>query len=223
MKNYELIKFLQDFDGDIEVTTSDRKGTFSSIKSVELQKWGDNERYSSITLVLGDYSKEECVKEQTEEGEFIDKVNENLPKHYQINKEEAIKAKEVFDKDIKKEQEEYNEWFKKEYDVVARESMKELFENEENLDTRTDGDLKYYVYKNGWQDEIDKDYLNNRKELLGILYNKLNNLVDKKMTKKAIEKYTSDCGNYIVGDNTSIFELAERMFKSLEDEFLKFI
>ena len=223
MKNYELIKFLQDFDGDIEVTTSDRKGTFSSIKSVELQKWGDNERYSSITLVLGDYSKEECLKEQTEEEEFIDKVNENLPKHYQINKEEAIKAKEVFDKDLKKEQEEYNEWFKKEYDVVARESMKELFENEENLDTRTDGDLKYYVYKNGWQDEIDKDYLNNRKELLGILYNKLNNLVDKKMTKKAIEKYTSDCGNYIVGDNTSIFELAERMFKSLEDEFLKFI
>lgn len=223
MKNSELIKILQDFDGDIEVTTSDRKGTFSSIKCVELQNWGDEGKYSSVTLVLGDYSNEKCIKEQTEEEEFIDKVNENLPEHYQIDKEEAIKAKEVFEKDLKKEQDEYNEWFKKEYDVVARESMKELFENDENLDTRTDGDLKYYVYKNGWQDEIDKDYLNNRKELLCILYNKLNDLVDKKMTKKAIEKYTSDYGNYTVGDNTSIFELAERMFKSLEDEFLKFI
>lgn len=190
MKNSDLIKYLQRFDGSLEVSTSDKKGIFSDIDSVELQEWKSNgKNMASVTLVLGKYNSDNKVKptsiqtaESNEDEKFIDNVNKNLSYCDKIDKEEAFKAKKYFDTDFNDMQKKYKDWFYNRYNEFAHESMCELFEDDKPIDNKTIGDLKYYVYKNGWQDELDGNDINNRYAILRLLYTKLDEKVKEKVT-----------------------------------------
>lgn len=197
MRKSELINFLEEFDGDYEVTISDKNGTFYDVNDIEFQVWHDrdNEKHASITIIAGGYDNNKTklidddkyileidLGEDNEDEKFIDNTNANLGGNYKIDKEEALKAKESFDLDIKEMQNRYKEWYKNKYDEIARQAMMELFEDEQPLDNKTIGDLKFYIYKNGWQDEIATEDLNNRPEVLRLLYHKLDEMVKDNMS-----------------------------------------
>ena len=113
MKKTKLIEYLQSIDGDFEVTTSDRMGTFSDIKAVEMQRWGDD-KYASITLVLGEYDGEKLkLVKKNEDEEFIENVNKELNEDEKIDKKEALKAKHVFENDFNNIQEACKNWYER--------------------------------------------------------------------------------------------------------------
>jgi len=152
MRNRDLIRRLQKYDGELNVTTSDKKGIFSSINDVRLSELVGNDTsipHTAVTLVLGEnlgklddtlpvggansvstegqvvtttttttgevytWSGENSIKndivncppisgvewKDLDDDEFIDKVNSALKPEEQINKEEALKAKKVFDQE----------------------------------------------------------------------------------------------------------------------------
>ena len=190
------------FPEEAEVTTSDKKGAFMSVDGVEMQSWQVNDKkHSSVTLVLGKYDKE-----KTEDEEFIDNVNKELKDGDKIDKKEAIVAKKDFDKEFIEEKKKVEEnlkkhlenlyklqkdRFKKEYDKMTVDVMKELFEDERPLNTKTIGDLKYYVYRNGWQGQIDNETLNNREQLITFLNNHLDKIVRRRLSSNKINKFFS--------------------------------
>lgn len=200
MKNSELIKQLQKYDGELEVTTTDRNSTFSGVKSIEVQEWNSEDgEHKSLTLVLGKYDKsltktiadkenngDRNIKNKDEDEKFIDNINKELNEEDKLDKEEALKAKKVFDEDklgIKDMQKKYKEWFDKRYDKIAHDAMVELFGEDNPLTEKTLSELKLHMYENGWQDELDKDSMNNRIELIHILYNKLDEKVKENLAK----------------------------------------
>lgn len=196
MKNSDLIKILRQYGDELEVTTSDKNGCFNDILSVELQKWkSKNNNHESVTLVIGGYdprktivSKKNINVDQKVEsdcendGKFIDKVNNELDDYYAIDKEEALEAKKVFDSDILEMQKKYKEWFNEKYDKIAHDSLVELFGNDIQLIDKTLNELKLHVYENGWQDELDKDELNDKVCILHLLYGKLDEKVKEKVS-----------------------------------------
>lgn len=198
MKKSELINYLQDIEGDFEVTTSNRKGLFCDIKSVELQKWGEgDEECASITLVLDDYYNSEKLLLRKQDADFIDNVNEDLEGKPKIDKEEALEAKKCFDNDFKEIQKKCRGWFNKNYSKITKDVMLDLFNDEEELDKKPTETLKKYVYKNGWKDEISNDDLDNRSVLLRLLYGKVDNEIKSKIDINAIFE---DCDEMEDGD-----------------------
>ena len=212
MKNSELIKLLQIYDGELEITTSDRNGIFSDIKSVELQQWeSKNGIHKSITLVLAnkcDKNKtlvkgktvyeiqlnDERTLQKSDDEKFIDNVNKQLDESSKIDKDDALKAKKSFDTDIAEIQKKYKEWYNKKYDKIAKDAMKELFGSEVELNTKSIQELKLHVYENGWQNELDKGELNNRGIVLRLLYHKLDEKV-KQMLSDDTNKLWNDINN----------------------------
>lgn len=185
MKKLELIKCLQSIDGDFEVTISDRKGKFSGIKNVEMQNWSDDkDSYASITIVLGDYDKSKLIISPEK---FIDNINKELDDDSQIDKEEAIKAKQVFDDDYNNNiQETCRKWYEKNYKKIEDETLIELFDDNKSILEKTINELKYYIYKNDWVNEISPEDLNDKASLVGFLLTKLNDEVMKKINIKCI-------------------------------------
>lgn len=181
MKKLELIKHLQSIDGDFEVTTSDRKGTFSDIKSVELQKWGDD-KYASITLVLGGYDKNKLrVLDKNQDEEFIENVNKELDDTSKIDKKEALDAKKIFDNDFSNIQEKCKNWYEMNYEKIENDALIKLFDNDEPIFEKPTEILKYYIYKNDWIDEISHSDFNDRSSLITFLQDKLNNEIKKQI------------------------------------------
>ena len=117
------------------------------------------------------------VDSEDEFSKFIDKVNAALDKKYQINKDDALKAKEQFDKDLGKT-------VTSDYDKAAKESNIELFGTERDLNTMTMDELKYLIYKNNWDKEFDLNMINHRQTVLTFLYHKLEKKVTEKIHKK---------------------------------------
>ena len=117
------------------------------------------------------------VDDEDEYSKFIDKVNAVLDKKYQINKDDALKAKEQFDKDLGKT-------VTSDYDKAAKESNIELFGTERDLNTMTMDELKYLIYKNNWDKEFDLNMINHRQTVLAFLYHKLEKKVTEKIHKK---------------------------------------
>lgn len=185
MKNKELIKLLLQFPEEAEVTTSDKKGTFMSVDGVEMQSWQVNDKkHSSVTLVLGKYDEE-----NTEDEKFIDSVNNELKGGLKIDKKEAIEAKKSFEEQLAEKRKKLDEEWKKKYDKMAATVKKELFEDEKPLSEKTIGDLKYYVYRNGWQDEVNSETLNNREYLIKFLDKKLDKIVRRRISGNGLNKF----------------------------------
>lgn len=175
MKKTKLIEYLQSIDGDFEVTTSDRMGTFSDIKAVEMQRWGDD-KYASITLVLGEYDGEKLkLVEKNEDEEFIENVNKELDEGEKIDKKEALKAKHVFENDFNNIQETCKNWYERSYETIEKNALIRLFEDDEPIFEKPTWILKYYIYKNDWKDEISSGDFNDRSSLITFLQDKLNN------------------------------------------------
>lgn len=204
MKNSDLIRLLQKFDGELEVTTSDKHGTFSDISSVELQEWeSEAGKHASVTLVIDGYDEDNSLlddedgavflgcDDDIDDDEFIENVNCNLMNCDKINKHEALDAKKVFNRDILGMQKKYREWYNNKYTKFEHEAMIELFGDDKPLISKTDTELKLHVYENGWQDKLDWDELNDRNELLRLLYNKLGECIKSKISED-IEKVVGD-------------------------------
>ena len=179
MQNKDLVSILQKYDGEVEITTSNKKGVFSDIDGVEMQEWTDcyGNSHASITLVLGGYDDSRSIVDSDEE--FIDNVNSNLEPEDWIDKEEAIEAKRVYEDEI--ERDEYEENFNLRYDNAAKESMIELFGDDSPLEKSSTQRLVKYVYENGWEDEIPESDLLDRNALITFLYVKVSNLIVEKM------------------------------------------
>lgn len=118
-----------------------------------------------------------CKHTNDEIDEFIENVNKNLPESCQIDHEEAIKAKEVFDEDL-------NKAASSDYDKAAKEANIELFGTDRDLNSLTISELKYLIYKNHWDNEFDLNMLNHRQTVLSFLYHKLEDKVVEKIHKK---------------------------------------
>lgn len=178
MHRDRLIRFLQNIEENLDITIRDNQGNLFKIAAAEYN-W-DSDKPHTITLFI-DKVDEPCQeKEGISDEEFIDNVNKSLEGCEKIDKQEALKAKEVFDEDTKDHafdfkalQNQYKEWYYKHYDKASRDAMKELFGDETPLSNKTMTDLKLHVYENGWQDELDRDELNNRHLILALLYRKL--------------------------------------------------
>jgi hypothetical protein len=202
MKNSELIKLLQKFNGEIEVTTSDNKGTYNDINFVDVQEWHSKDgKHISLTLMLGDYDKKKTLVDdgmhydiRLDDEKFIDNVNKELDESSKIDKDDALKAKKSFDTDIAEIQKKYKEWYNKKYDKIAKDAMKELFGSEVELNTKSIQELKLHIYENGWQNELDKGELNNRGIVLRLLYHKLDEKV-KQMLSDDTNKLWNDINN----------------------------
>lgn len=154
----------------------------------------DSIMYGTVTdMALSDYYRLETYlndmmkynpptkEEETEDEEFIKEINENLSEDDKIDVEETKEAKEVFNEDIKKE-------ISDNYSNAAKEANKELFDTEEDLNSMTIGDLKYFIYKNGWQKEFDLTLINHRQSVLSFLYHKLEDRIAEIVKEKNKEK-----------------------------------
>lgn len=219
MKKSELISYLQEIEGDFEVTTSDRKGLFCEIKSVELQKWGEGDKESaSITLVLNDSYDSKKLLLAKQDSDFIDSVNENIEGESKIDKEEALEAREVFYSDL---QDKCEKFFDNEYDNIVKESMTKLFDDDKPLADKTNSKLRYYVYINGWQDEFPKDLFNDRSTLITFLSGKLEKDIKERAAKEATEMLHDDnVPNVDYGNEIrEVLKYAENIFDELEKKF----
>lgn len=105
--------------------------------------------------------------------EFLDRVNSTLDEKHKIDKEEAIKAKKVYDKDIAND-----------YDNVAKEVNIELFDTDEPISEMELGELKYLIYKNHWDKEFDNSLINSRIDVLSFLYHKLEEGISDKLIER---------------------------------------
>lgn len=115
-------------------------------------------------------------------GDFIDRLNESLPNNYKINKDEALKARKVYNKDVvcdfskpKKVESRYSE--------VAKEANRELFDTDESISYMTLDDLKWMIYKNHWENEFDRSLINSRIDILSFLYHKLEDRIAEKLAE----------------------------------------
>ena len=201
MRKSELINYLQEIEGDFEVTTSDRKGSYSEIKGVELQKWGNDEEYASITLVLGEYDSQKLLI-RNQNSDFIDKVNECLEEGDKIDKEEALNAEKQFENDFKDIQSKCKRWFNNNYHKLTKDVMLKLFNDDEELRDKSTETLKKYVYKNGWQNELSHDSLDNRSILLRLLYSKVDGEIKSRINPQSIidDDYTEDVEETVDGE-----------------------
>ena len=140
---------------------------------------GNTEEYHNYKDTVDNKVKPQPVDvdDEDEYSKFIDKVNAELNKKYQINKDAALKAKEEFDKDLGKT-------VTSDYDKAARESNIELFGTERDLNAMTIDELKYLIYKNHWDKEFDLNMINHRQTVLAFLYHKLEKKVTEKIHKK---------------------------------------
>lgn len=140
---------------------------------------GNTEEYHNYKDTVDNKVKPQPVDvdDEDEYSKFIDKVNAELNKKYQINKDAALKAKEEFDKD-------FGKTVTSDYDKAARESNIELFGTERDLNAMTIDELKYLIYKNHWDKEFDLNMINNRQTVLAFLYHKLEKKVTEKIHKK---------------------------------------
>jgi hypothetical protein len=206
MKTLTLSNYFKTVE-DSEIFTKDNDGNIRSIVGVEeLYTDEDGEKKSVVTLLLGpvvDKNEEQETEEDpiievevkiddependetyTEDEKFIDDINKELADSDKIDKDEAIKVKNNVLSDIKCMKKKYSDWYVEHYDKMAREAMKELFDSDEMLDNRVIGELKYYIYKNGWQDEATSDIFNsqNKNVVLSFLYKKLDDKVREKMS-----------------------------------------
>ena len=222
MKNSELINLLQKYDGNLEVTISDRKGTFSGIKSVEMQEWGDEaHKHASVTLVLDGYDENKTfVKDEDKEfGKFIDNVNKELSSDDEIDKNDALKAKDAFDFTFDEMQKKYKEWYDKKYNDFAHDSMIDLFGSDVPLNEKNITELKLHVYENGWQCELEDDELNDKNCLLRFLYGRLENDIKERISLNA-NKLWNDITGTILHDGED--EKEDDLFKLLTMNFNDF-
>lgn len=109
--------------------------------------------------------------------DFINNVNKELPDDSQINVNEAMDAKNVFDKDICKN-------VMSDYDKAAKQANLELFDTEKDINGLTINDLKYFIYKNHWDKEFNLVEINNRQTVLSFLYHKLEERIMEMLTRK---------------------------------------
>ena len=131
-------------------------------------------------------------KQYAEDNKFIDKVNENLANKDKINKKDAFQARKAFQNDLKEIQNSCKSWFEQNYDKIARKAMIQLFEDEKPLDDKILPELKYYIYKNGWQNELPEDSFNNRFEILKLLYRKLEELIKEMVSQNVTTSWQTD-------------------------------
>jgi len=121
--------------------------------------------------------------------QFVEKINSLLNPDSKIDVDEALKAKKVFDNDIKKQMEscQYDNPVRdkviNDYDKHVKNAQMELFGDTELLNNKTIGELRYYIFKNGWDKEFDTELLNHRESVLMFLYRKLQELTEEKMKK----------------------------------------
>lgn len=180
----ELIKRLSCFDGNLEVTTSNKMGLFQSVDDVVLQEWSNN-TFSSATLVLGKYDNKKCIvnedkiNESRVDNEFIDNVNRSS--NNKINKMEALNLKAYFVNDYGKYKEkfkdspldiyrdEFHENVVKKYNETMEDAMMELFGTKKPLDRMTLSELKKI-----YGDDLNEDVEIDRNDILQVLYTRLN-------------------------------------------------
>ena len=109
--------------------------------------------------------------------DFINNVNKELPDDSQINVNEAMDAKNVFDKDICNK-------VMSDYDKAAKQANLELFDTEKDINSLTINDFKYFIYKNHWNNEFNLVEINNRQTVLSFLYHKLEERIMEILTRK---------------------------------------
>lgn len=127
-----------------------------------------------------DCDNDQCVwniQKEKELGDFIDNVNKSLSKDKKLDKTETLKAKKVFDTD-------YNKQVSDEYDEAAKKANIELFGTVSDLNSLPIGELKYLIYKNRWEKELDLNMINHRQTVLSFLYHKLEDKVAENLHRK---------------------------------------
>lgn len=190
MKVKDLIKKLQTLDGELEVTTTNNNGLFTSVDDVALQEWGGV--YASATLVLGHYDNSKCIIESKKSSEsyvdenFIDNVNRNLQAYSErINKTEAMEANNVFKKDFAVLQKTFKKWYAENYDMIREETMKELIGYPTKIELLSLNELENALSDSNLYRDVNPEY---RKYLLeSLLEEKLNDEIKNKISKKAEE------------------------------------
>ena len=115
-------------------------------------------------------------------GDFIDRLNESLPNNYKINKDEALKARKVYNKDIVRDFSKSKK-IESRYSEVAKEANRELFDTDESISYMTLDDLKWMIYKNHWENEFDRSLINSRIDILSFLYHKLEDRIAEKLAE----------------------------------------
>ena len=195
----------------VSKTETDKKGgVFFSVKTAK----------NSIPIYFvtkGEKIDDICFFDE----KFIDDVNSELGDDEQIDKKDARKANTAFKIDFAEMQKKYKNWFDEKYDEIVRESMVELFGDDTPLNNKTIKDLKLHIYENGWQNELKKEELNIRSEILGLLYHKLEEKVSEKLSIDANKLWNEvcDCGcrknrSHKCNDDTCCFD------KWPDDDFL---
>lgn len=190
MKVKDLIKKLQTLDGELEVTTTNNNGLFTSVDDVALQEWGGV--YASATLVLGRYDNSKCIIESKKSPEtyvdenFIDNVNRNLQAYNErINKTEAMEANNVFKKDFAVLQKTFKKWYAENYDMIREETMKELIGYPTKIELLSLNELENALSDSNLYRDVNPEY---RKFLLeSLLEEKLDDEIKNKISKKAEE------------------------------------
>lgn len=115
-------------------------------------------------------------------GDFIDRLNESLPNNYKINKDEALKARKVYNNDVVRDLSKSKK-IESRYSEVAKEANRELFDTDELISYMSLGDLKYLIYKNHWENEFDCSLINSRVDVLSFLYHKLEDRIAEKLAE----------------------------------------
>ena len=185
MKVKDLISSLSKYDGDLEVTTSDNHGLFSSIGDVIMQRWSDDS-FASVTLVLCRYDNSKCIvddekiTENRADNEFLDNVNNQS--EYKIDKKESLGLKALFTGDLEEYRSEIEKTVEKRYTKVLMDSMDELFGFRKTLEELSLGELKDCLKEVGFNDE-----LNDRYTITMILYSKLNERIKKKLLEDGLD------------------------------------
>ena len=190
MKVKNLIQKLQTLDGELEVTTTNNNGLFTSVDDVALQEWGGV--YASATLVLGRYDNSKCIVESKKSSEtyvdedFIDNVNRNLRSYNErIDKTEAMEANNVFKKDFAVLQKTFKKWYAENYDMIKEETMKELIGYPTKIELLSLNELENALSDSNLYRDVNPEY---RKYLLeSLLEEKLDDEIKNKISKKAEE------------------------------------
>lgn len=122
-----------------------------------------------------------CECEKLNDDKFITNVNKTLKTEPKINKKETLKAKDLFNEDIKVQ-------MLKDYDIIAKKAMRKLFHTTEDLNSLSNDRLRVLVMEHGLTDEIDVIHVRKftveiRQAMLRVLYHKLEQEIEGEIYK----------------------------------------
>lgn len=206
MKNKELINILKRYGEDVEVTISNKKGTFSDINCIEMQEFYDKYGNEHALIIIGGYDSKKTIVEENKEkcfetesnvnngiGDFIDFIcnlrdgecNERDVDflddvNAKLDKQAMLNKLESLNAkkkfNLDKERDEYEEDFDNSYNEAVDIAMTELFDCNKPLESRDTCELVGFMFENGWAGEIGEDIFE-RNALIPFMYGKVSDYV----------------------------------------------